>query len=320
MAAFGLTLLLASAAAAEPSKEDMARAEALFRAAQALLQAGDVAEACAKFAQSYGLDPAPGALLNLGVCHDKEGKTATAYRELQQLVQAIGASKNRDDRERVRFATDALAKLDARLTRAAFNVSALPAGSTLKLDGTPVADVTLVLPIDPGDHQIEITAPGRPPKSVPWTVLPQPGTQTFKADPPDAATAVPAAAPAGAKAPAPSPAKHATRSDEWRRPAAYAWGAVGLVAIGIGSYFGIDTLNKRDARDPHCVGTVCDAAGMSLDDKAHTSATISTIAFVGGFAALGAGAYFLFTAPSGKKAAAVRAAPTLGGLAVEGGF
>ena len=165
-------------------------------------------------------------------------------------------------------------------------------------------------------------------RTVTWKVAPQPGTQTFKAELPEEHPAVPAVVPpvAGA-APPPGPTPppklepFTTKPAAWQRPTGYALGGVGIVAIGLGAYFGIDTFKQRDARDPHCVGTFCDAEGVRLNDKAHTSATISTVAFAIGAAALGAGAFFVITSFGAKKSTtALRAAPTLGGGVLEGAF
>ena len=320
-----LMLLFAASAAAEPSKEDVARADALFRAAQALMQAGSVTEACAKFSESYAIDPAPGALLNLAACHEKDKKPGSAAREYEQLADLMSKGKSRDDRERLKFATDALARLEPHLTRAAFDVTALPSVYALKMDGAalPPADIAKARPIDPGDHTVEISAPGKTPRTVVWKVQPTPGTQTFKAELPDETT--PAAAPPPPVAPPvatpslpPAPAPFTTAPPQWKRPAGFALGGLGIVAVGVGAYFGLDTFSTRNARDPHCVGTFCDAEGISLNDKAHTSATISTIAFAGGFVALAAGAYLLLTSsPAQKKASAWHVTPALGGLGGE---
>jgi hypothetical protein len=311
-AALAACVLVAETAAADLTKEESARADALFRAAQALLQAGSVSDACVKFGESYAIDPAPGALLNLGVCHDREGKTASAYRELQQLAQAMASGKSRDDRERLKFANEAIAKLEPRLTRAAFDV---PPGVLVKLDGLSI-DTSQAQPIDPGDHTVDLSAPGKIGKTTLFKVAPQPGTQTFKAPELEDATPPPTTMKTAEAPIAPKPAPRA--SPDWQRPTGYALGGAGIVALGLGVYFGLDTFSKRDARDQHCAGTVCDAEGISLHEKAQSSATISTVGFIGGAVLLGAGGYLLLTAPKAKRTA--RVGPTLGGLLLEGDF
>src|SRR5215813_8944568 len=53
-------------------------AEQSFREGRALLAAGELERACAKFAESQKQDPAAGTLLNLGECLDRRGLAASA--------------------------------------------------------------------------------------------------------------------------------------------------------------------------------------------------------------------------------------------------
>ena len=97
----------------------------------------------------------------------------------------------------------------------------------------------------------------------------------------------------------------------------------------IGSGFGIDAASKKGiADDPNfCLhradGKVsCNAAGAAQIDSASTSAALSTVLFVAGGALVAGGIVLYLAAPkaSSETKAAVRVAPTLGGLLVSGTF
>src|SRR5688572_15232873 len=71
-------------------------AEALFKEGRALLDQKKYDEACPKLAESQKLDPGAGTLLALALCHEGQGKTATAKRELEEAA-ALGKKNGRDD-------------------------------------------------------------------------------------------------------------------------------------------------------------------------------------------------------------------------------
>src|SRR3954463_15096752 len=58
---------------------DPAAAEVLYRSAREAAKKGDFATACAQFAESQRLDPAPGTLLNLADCEEHRGLIAAAW-------------------------------------------------------------------------------------------------------------------------------------------------------------------------------------------------------------------------------------------------
>ena len=72
-------------------------AEALFQEGRRLMAAGKTAEACARFAESYTQEASSGTLLNLALCHQKEGKTATAWTEYRNAAR-LARSQGREDR------------------------------------------------------------------------------------------------------------------------------------------------------------------------------------------------------------------------------
>jgi outer membrane protein assembly factor BamD (BamD/ComL family) len=68
-------VFVAPKASADPTSEEKAVATSLFMEAKTLLDANRVAEACRKLEESERLNPVGGTLLNLAVCHEREGRT-----------------------------------------------------------------------------------------------------------------------------------------------------------------------------------------------------------------------------------------------------
>ena len=114
---------------------DIAAAEALFNEGQKLFGAGQIHQACEKFAESYSQDPAVGTMINLARCHEKEGKTATAWGEYK-TVESLAARSNQKEREQ--FAHDEAAKLEPSLHKLVLNVKFPVDGIEVTRHGTSV--------------------------------------------------------------------------------------------------------------------------------------------------------------------------------------
>ena len=104
--AAAMTLAAAKVGAVPPA------AEAMFREGRRLMAVGDIAQACAQFAGSYALEPASGTLLNLALCHEKEGKIATAWAEFRA---AATLAREQDRRDRSAAAEERIAVLEPKL-------------------------------------------------------------------------------------------------------------------------------------------------------------------------------------------------------------
>ena len=262
-------------------------AEALFRDGVTLFEAGKVHEACEKFAESFRLDPANGTLQNLALCHEREGKTASAWAEFAQLA---GRAALADQREREQMARTRAAQLAPRVTRVLLAFGDARNVERVEVDGQELgrAAWTSPLPLDPGVHTFVFAAKGKKSESRSLRVAAE--GQLLRVDVPTLEAEAPPASFASV-----SPV---VRDDaKARRTAALVAGGVGIVAVGVGSFFGIRALAQKSDGDAHCSGRVCDREGFSLEDQAHTSATASTIAFGAGLAALGVGAYLWLTSP-----------------------
>jgi len=262
------------------------------------MQAGKLDEACPKLAESQRLDPGTGTLLNLGACHEKQGKLATAWAEFSD-AEALSRRDGRDDR--VAFAKDHLAAIEPKLSRLTISVAAgadVP-GFEIKLDDAVVGAPSLgiALPIDPGPHRVAASAPGK----LPWhasvairvgpsqeSVVVQPLADAPKEAEPLAAPNAPPAADQG------SPGRT-------QRIIAYGLGGLGVVGLGLGTAFGLTASSKNDeSNSKGCFGNDCIGVAADLRKDARSAGTIATVAFAVGGAALAGGAILFFTAPSSK--------------------
>ncbi len=145
-------------------------AEVAFAQGRELLDAGKPAEACARFEESIKLDPdAAGTLLNLGLCSQRLGRTATALAWFRK-AQFRSAETSMTDYEDV--AKNSTFMLAVRVPTLRILVSAkAPTGFTVFLDNKQVADIELgKVEVDPGPHAVELRSPAATPVRVDITL------------------------------------------------------------------------------------------------------------------------------------------------------
>jgi len=313
LARWALPALLALwAAPATAQVSDGALAEELFRQGQGLMAEERYDEACAKLAESQRLDPSTGTLLNLAVCHEKQGKLATAWNEFNEAL----AAARRDGREdRVAYAQERITAIEPNLSRLTIELPAehdVP-GLEVEVDRVAVGRPALgvALPIDPGVHTVVVSAPGKRPWRAEVDIAEGPAAQSVAiprlVDAPAEGGAVAATSSTVDTSEAPS-------DGSTQRYVAYGLGGLGLVGVGLGAFWGLDAKSKLDeSNERGCNGNDCTPAGAELRNSARDAGTLSTVAFAVGAAALGAGVILYFTAPSTPPDAAADVSTRPGG-------
>ncbi|WP_437924185.1 tetratricopeptide repeat protein [Sorangium sp. So ce291] len=300
---------LSGAASAERAVKPMA--EALFRQGRDLFKRGQYPEACAKFEESQRLEPKPGTLLNLAVCHEKVGKLATAWAELSSVEEV---ARREGPPEREAFARAQRAALEERLARLELRMEAPPASLRLTLDGEPLngAALNAPFPIDPGRHRVAAAAPGKKEWSTALEVPSEQASIVVTIPALEDAPPPGALAPRAAAAPRPrEPKPPADSTGTTLMAIGFSVGAVGLV---VGAVAGALTLSKSDALAKVCTDGGCPPSWSGELSTAKTLANVSNAGFAALAVGAGVGVAGLLTLPSRSATAGASAAltPVLG--------
>jgi hypothetical protein len=325
-------LACASAATRPAAADDGDHAKAVedFRAARAAIEAGDCAAAIPKLEESLAYEPSVGAHLSIADCYEQVDLVA-AWRKLQEAADLAEAKND----SRVAIARERAAALEPRLSMLHFAYE--PTGIDLtglevRIDGSvePLLRRRGSMPTKPGAHEIEVSLPhkktwrGRVVARSAGTMVEVSVVLEDEAVVPNAAAPVPNDLSRNQPGP---PADEASRGRAQQTAALWTGGA-GLVGIGAGAVFGIIALSDNAKLRDACGGDVhsCNAPHGSsnvtdLQSGARSAATVSTVGFIIGGAALATGIVLYVTAPSSRRIA-VRAitAPRAAGFSVEGHF
>jgi hypothetical protein len=324
-------------AAADPTAQDSAAAQSLYDEARKLTAAGKWADACPKLEESQRLDPTPVTEFYLADCYEHTGRTASAwstYLELAAMAHRTGGPKAA---ERERLAKDRASALEPKLTKLQIDVPAavrVP-GLIVKRDGETVGEGQwgAPVPVDPGKHTVEASAPNKKPWSSAQDVQGAGKTNAVQVAPLED---VPAPAPVATAAPAPLGGGSLPETPRLDEPApssplktiGLVVAGAGVVGLGIGAVFGVQALSKNsDANNSHCgLGggfsqpNSCDANGVSLRSDAVNAGNMSTVFIVAGGALLATGATLWILAPSSHVQASAAVGPGSGSLLLRRDF
>lgn len=317
--------LAGPALASDKSPAEQAAAKALFDEGKALYEKGQLEEACQRFEAARRIESTPGTLLNLARCHEKLGRTASAYGALDE---AVTVARRLGDEERRAYAERWMKELEPQLSRLRVEVERAEGDLSIQLDGKELHPGALgtAIPVDPGKHTVEAAGRGRAPFRTTVDVEPRPGTVTVRV-PAQAATTTTTTPPARPKPPPPGP-------PYWngQRIGGVALGAAGIAGITVGAVYGVKAAQSMAGSDERCIQgnpDRCTPEGYALRQDANTQGWISNVGIGAGALAVAGGVVLFLLAPKPAPAkrdatARIELSPLLGGglggIAARGAF
>jgi len=207
-------------------------------------------------------------------------------------------------------ATTLAAQLATRIPSATIQVWPKEAQATVFVDSTqiPAAATGLPYKTNPGEHVVQVTAPGYKPAEQRFT-LQEGGSTTVSVnlvaggEQQQPAPTEQTPPPAEQTPPAPPPdASAATPAEQDRTRMYIAFGIAGAGAV-LGTVTGLLSLSKASAAKDHCDGDVCTPEASDDIDSSKSFATFSNIGFGVAIAAGAWGLYEVLSEPSSPPAA-----------------
>ncbi|HWZ90499.1 MAG TPA: hypothetical protein VNW92_16660 [Polyangiaceae bacterium] len=289
-------------------------------------------QACPRFEESQRLDPGIGAMYNLADCWDHSGRTASAW---AMFLDAAAAARAVGQADRERAAKERALAIESKVPHLTIQVPNAEAGLEVKRDGEIVraASYGVSLPVDPGNHHIEVSAPGKKPYATDANIT---AAASLTVEIPKLENAEPASAPSNASPT--NDAAHATSTvDVGTTPSKskvlpYALVGLGVAGLAVGTVFELKSRSANgDALDICKDGQPCSLGDISRHDSlvsdAKTDRTIAVVGLGVGALSLASGVILLATGQPAAEKPSARAwsvhfmAGTRGGAAIaEGHF
>jgi hypothetical protein len=229
-------------------------------------------------------------------------------RALAAFEQALADAQTTSDAKRrnvwTRASRERIASLTARIPLLV--VAGVEPGSSLSVDGGPAVDFAQPLRLNPGRHQLMLSAPGK--QSLRRDFELEAGRKLELHLPPleDEVAAAPVetlAAPEPTAAP-PEPDASADGFGVWP----WAVGGAGAALLGTSLITGLMASSKAGRLEDECPGRVCvDPDLVSVRDSASTLALATDVLWITGAVALGVGATLLVIDGAGAGSAEVSA-------------
>lgn len=296
---------------------DESAAETFFQEGINAMKRSDYTVACDAFAKSNKADPSPGTQINLALCYEKQKKWASAWTWYRS---AYGLAQQRGQKEREQLADDAANRIRSQIHYVVVSVKEPLTDMVVRRDGNEVATVlggkAIPLPIDPGEHTLEVSAANKKPWTHAFTAPDNASTDTIEV-PKLANDDKPAS---GAAAKGDAAAVDVSGAGSGQRTAGIIVGGAGILS-GIASVVVFVVAKGQESKRDDIEVPVdaspaqrleLEKSKRSFDDAAKSDQLIAVSLLAGAGVLLGVGALVYFTAPKAKTAALTRIMPMLG--------
>lgn len=290
--AFGLSPAVAHAGG-DPEK--------LFAEGSALISQGRCAEALPMLEEAQRLDPGIGTQFNIAVCQEQLGKLGSAWRNFERVAELARASGKKQREEAARAKLD---ELKPKVPRFVIR-SEEPGDVTVKVDGVVIAkDAWSFVPLDPGKHHVDATAPTK----RAWS-------KDVDAPPPSSSVDV-----VVPKLDVVQETRVVTLEDKssGRRTLGFVLGGVGIAGVAAAAVTGVMLLSAKSTADERCTPRCIDAngrfdqEGADAVSRGETLLPINAVAWGIAIVGLGLGTFFVLTAPSSSSSSSsTKASATL---------
>lgn len=246
-AGFALTSV-APAAQAQTQATSLADAKKHYGAGEKEFKAGDYAKALADFQAADAIKSTPQSQRYIGLCQDNLGHYADAVASYEKFLAAVPA-KMKKEGEEITARVAAIKAMPAHI-----HVETTPAGASILADGKPMGTTPTDIELAPGKHIVHIELAGFLPIDRDLDVTYGAKTELkAELDPKATLSPQPVATNTPTVTPTPEQPKPVEpvveKKESHSKIPAFITGGLAIVAVGVGTGFGIAALDKKSQFD-----------------------------------------------------------------------
>jgi hypothetical protein len=234
------TTTVAYAKPVTSAQDDDAAANARFDEGRALMDRGEYARACPKFAESERLQPSGRAVFNLGDCYERLGKYASALTAFEEALRRARAAHKTDVAELTLKRVIALSPKVGRLILEPSDKALITVDGEMVVIGNLGPEG---LAVDPGEHIVVASAPQK--KAWTKTVFFTDDNRSQRIAIPPLEDADKTTGGTSGNDKGGSGGAHASTGFPWRT-VGIVGGSAGVVAVGVGVALGLAAQSRLD--------------------------------------------------------------------------